>query len=77
MARILNYTALLLAIAMFAVSGLNFSGIAFADDQDGKYSHPHLTASWDHGFICGDHKCAAGETPHNPPVVPPVRGING
>ena len=74
MARTLNYMALLFAIAMFAlVPTLSFSSIAFADDQDGKYSHPHVTASWDNGFVCGDHKCAFGEIPQPPKAVEPVR----
>ena len=73
MAKILNSMALLSAIAMFAlVPSLSFSSIAFADDQDGKYSHPHITASWDHGLVCGDHKCAPGETPQPPKTVEPV-----
>jgi len=74
MAKTLNYMVLLFAIAMFAlVPSLNFSNNAFADDQDGKYSHPHVTASWDHGFVCGDHKCAPGEIHQPPKVVEPVR----
>jgi hypothetical protein len=76
MAKTLNYMALLFAIAMFAlVPSLNFSGVAFADDQDGRYSHQHLTASWDHGLVCGDHRCAPGEFPQHPPAVVPVKGI--
>ncbi|HYL65807.1 MAG TPA: hypothetical protein VEU72_01485 [Nitrosopumilaceae archaeon] len=68
-----NYMALF-AIAMFAlVPGLNFSGIAFADDQEGQYSHTHVTATWDPGFVCGDHKCAPGEIPQPPKAVEPVR----
>ncbi len=74
MARTLNYMALLFAIAMFAiVPSLSFSGIAFADDQDGKYSHTHATATWNPGLVCGDHKCAAGEMPQHPKAVEPVR----
>jgi hypothetical protein len=74
MAKTLNYMALLFAIAMFAlVPSLNFSGVAFADDQDGKYSHTHVTASWNPGFVCGDHKCAPGEIPQAPKAVEPVR----
>jgi len=74
MAKTLNYIALFFAIAMFAlVPSQSFSGIAFADDNNGMYSHSHITASWNHGLICGDHKCASGETPQPPKVVEPVR----
>jgi hypothetical protein len=73
MAKTLNYMAVLFAIAMFAlVPSLN-SGVAFADDQDGKYSHTHVTATWNPGFVCGDHKCAPGEIPQPPKAVEPVR----
>ncbi|MBI3639042.1 MAG: hypothetical protein HY223_01875 [Thaumarchaeota archaeon] len=76
MAKIANYGILLLPIAIFAI-GLSstFSGVAFADDQENQYSHSHITATWDHGLVCGNHKCAPGETPQNPPVVTPVKGI--
>ena len=74
MAKALSYMALLFAIAMFAlVPSLSFSGIAFADDQSNTYSHQHITATWDHGFVCGDHKCAPGETPQPPKATEPVR----
>jgi hypothetical protein len=74
MAKTQSYMALLFAIAMFAlVPSPSFSSIAFADDQDGKYSHSHVTALWDHGFVCGDHKCAPGEIPQPPKAVEPVR----
>ena len=76
MAKLVNYTGFLLTVAILAV-GLSstFAGLAFADDQDGRYSHQHITASWNHGLVCGDHRCAPGETPHNPAVVVPVKGI--
>jgi len=73
MVKIVNYTALLFSIAMFVVLSTNTTGIAFADDQDGSYSHSHVTASWDHGLVCGDHKCAPGEMPQHPKPVEPVR----
>ena len=73
MAKILNYTVLF-TIAMFAlVPGLSFSGIAFAEDQNGQYSHTHATATWNPGLVCGDHKCASGEMPQHPKAVEPVR----
>ena len=74
MARTLNYMALLFAIAMFAIVQ-SLSGTAFAINQGGSVSHAHETSTWEHGLICGDHKCAPGETPHNPTVVTPVKGI--
>ncbi len=74
MAKIVTYGILLLPIAIFAI-GLSstFSGAAFADDQEGQYSHTHATATWNPGFVCGDHKCAAGEIPQPPKAVEPVR----
>ena len=52
MAKIANYGMLLLPIAIFAI-GLSstFSGAAFADDQEGQYSHTHATATWNPGFV--------------------------
>ena len=74
MAKIVNYTALLFSIAMLAlVTSPSVTDIAFADDQDGTYSHSHVTASWDNGLVCGDHKCAPGEMPQHPKPVEPVR----
>ncbi len=69
-----SYKKLFLSIAVFAM-GLSstFSGFAFADDQNGLYSHSHETALWDHGLICGDHRCAPGEVSANPMPVVPVR----
>ena len=76
MAKIVNYAILLFAIAVFAiVQSQNLAGTAFGINQGGSYSHSHETATWDHGLVCGDHRCAPGELPHNPPVVVPVRGI--
>jgi len=73
LAKILNYMVLF-TIAMFAlVPSLSFSSIAFADDQDGQYSHTHATATWNPGFVCGDHKCAPGEIHQPPKAVEPVR----
>ncbi|HEV2193797.1 MAG TPA: hypothetical protein VGR54_09295 [Nitrosopumilaceae archaeon] len=74
MAKTANYMTLLFAIAMFAIVP-SFSSIAFAINQGGSVSHTHATATWNPGLVCGDHKCAAGETPHNPSVVTPVKGI--
>jgi hypothetical protein len=67
---------LLLPIALFAI-GLTpiFSGVAFADDRDNEYSHQHITALWNHGLVCGDHKCVPGESPQNPSPVIPVEHI--
>jgi hypothetical protein len=74
MVKIANYAALLFSIAMLAlVISPSVTGIAFADDEEGSYSHSHLTASWDHGVVCGDHKCAPGEMPQHPKPVEPVR----
>jgi len=75
MAKIVNGTALLFAIAMFAIASPSFAGSAFAEDPNGLYSHSHATALWDNGLVCGDHKCAPGEMPQNPTVVSPVKGI--
>ncbi len=76
MAKMASLKSLLLTLAVFAI-GLSstFVAPASADDQDGRYSHSHITASWAHGIVCGDHKCAPGEAPQNPPVVVPVKGI--
>jgi hypothetical protein len=70
----LKTLSLTLAVSMIAISS-SFSGVVFADDQDGRYSHQHITVSWDHSLVCGDHKCAPGEAPQNPRVVVPVKGI--
>ena len=74
MARIANYGALLFAMAMFVLVQ-SLSGTAFAINQAGSVSHAHETSTWDHGLVCGDHKCAPGEMPHPPPIVSPVKGI--
>jgi len=74
MARIANYGALLFAMAMFVLVQ-SLSGTAFAINQAGSVSHSHETSTWDHGLVCGDHKCAPGEMPHPPPIVSPVKGI--
>ena len=74
MARIANYAALLFAIAMFAIVS-SLAGTALAINQEDSGSDTHRTATWDPGLVCGDHKCAPGETPHNPPIVTPVKGI--
>ncbi len=74
MAKLANGTALFFAITIFAIAASSsFSGVAFADDQDGKYSHSHVTALWDNSLVCGDHKCAHGEMPQHPKAVEPVR----
>lgn len=72
MARTANYVALLFSIAMFTIVQ-SLAGTAFATNQDDSASHE--TAAWDHGLVCGDHKCAPGEMPHPPPIVSPVKGI--
>ena len=74
MAKIINLNVFLLAIAVFAI-GLNstFAVGAFADDKDASYSHQHITVTWDNNLVCGDHKCAPGETPQYPHPVLPVR----
>ena len=74
MAKIASYTTLFFVMAMFAIVQ-SLSGTAFAINQGGSVSHAHETSTWEHGLICGDHKCAPGETPHNPTVVTPVKGI--
>lgn len=77
MAKMTSPTALLLTLAVFAIGVIStFGGLAFADDQDGKYSHQHTTASRDYSLVCGDHKCAPGETPQNPHVVVPVKELS-
>ncbi len=54
MAKLVNYKAILLTMAIFAIGlGSTFTGVAFADDQDSMYSHQHITASWDHG-LCAE-----------------------
>jgi hypothetical protein len=76
MAKILNLGPLFLTLAVFAIgASLTFVGLAFADDQDNRYSHQHITASWDHNLVCGDHKCVPGETPQPPQVIVPVKGV--
>jgi hypothetical protein len=65
---------LLLSMVVFAMGlGSTFSGFAFADDQNGMYSHSHETASWYHGLVCGDHRCAPGQLPVNPAPVVPIK----
>ena len=77
MAKIVDYTALLFVTAMFAIAASSsFAGSAFAEDPNGLYSHSHVTALWDNGLVCGDHRCAPGEMPRNPTIVSPVKGIN-
>ena len=73
MAKIVNYATLLFAIAMFALVQ-SLSGTAFAINQGGSVSHSHETATWDHGLVCGGHKCIPGEMPHPPSAVVPVKG---
>lgn len=66
---------LIMAMALFVIGiGSTFSGIAFADDRDNTYSHQHITVLWEHGLVCGDHKCTPGESSQNPPPVKPVMG---
>jgi len=63
-------------MVVFVISlSSTLSGIAFADNQNGMYSHSHKTALWNHNLVCGDHTCAPGEMSKNPPVVVPTRGI--
>jgi hypothetical protein len=76
MAKIASGRALVFAVAIFAIAASpSFAGSAFAEDPNGLYSHSHITASWYHGLVCGDHKCSPGEMPENPTVVSPVKGI--
>lgn len=71
-----NLKKLLLSMTVFAMSlGSTLSGIAFADNQNGMYSHSHMTALWEHNIVCGNHTCVSGEVSKNPPVVIPVKGI--
>ena len=75
MAKIANYTALLFAIAMFAiVANQSSSAVAFAEGKDGRYDDTPSTALTDPKVVCGDHKCAQGESPQDPTPVTPVRG---
>lgn len=63
-------------MTVFVVSLIStLSGVAFADDQNGMYSHTHETALWNHNIVCGDHTCAPGEISSNPPMIAPVKGI--
>jgi len=72
-----NYKKLFLSMAVFAIGlGSTFSGFAFADDQNGMYSHSHKIALWDQGLVCGNHVCSPGEVSQSPPVVVPVKGIH-
>jgi hypothetical protein len=74
MVKILNLKALLLTLIVFTIGvSSTFVGNAFAEDPNGLYSHSHITASWDHSFVCGDHKCAPGEMPQHPKPVEPIR----
>ncbi len=73
MAKMANYMALFFSITMFVVLSPGVTAIAFAYDQDGRYSHSHVTVLWDNGLVCGDHKCAPGEMPQHPKPVEPVR----
>ena len=72
MARKASYATLIFSIAMFAIVQ-SLAGTAFAITKDDSASHE--TSTWDHGFVCGDHKCAPGQIPHPPQVVTPVKGI--
>jgi len=75
MAKIANYVALLFAIAMFAiVANQSSSAVAFAEGKDGRYDDTPSTALTDPKVVCGDHKCAQGESPQDPTPVTPVRG---
>ncbi len=66
---------LILSVAIILMGpALTFSGFAFAEDQGNSYSHQHITVTWDHGLVCGDHLCAPGELPKNPSPVEPVDG---
>ncbi len=66
---------LTLAIAIFVVSsGLSISIPAFALQETGDYSHTPATALTDPNLVCGDHRCAPGETSHAPSPVVPERG---
>ena len=70
-----NYRKLALAVTLFAVSaGLSISSPAFALQDNGDYAHTHATVLTDPNLVCGDHKCAPGETSHGPSPIVPVRG---
>ncbi len=70
-----NYRRLALVLAAFVViSGLSIAGSAFAYQDDGDYSHSHATAMTNPSLVCGDHKCAPGESSSSPAPVVPVRG---
>jgi len=75
MAKMASLKSLLLTLVVFAI-GLSSTlvGPVFADDQDGRYSHQHITALWDHGLVCGDHRCSPGQAPQYPAPVVPIRG---
>jgi hypothetical protein len=75
MAKTANLKTLFLTLAVFTIGvSSTFVGLAFADDQDGRYSHSHITASWDNVLVCGDHRCSPGQTPQYPAPVVPIRG---
>jgi hypothetical protein len=77
MAKMASYKVLLFAVAMFVIaSSPNLLGSAFAwTVSNGYYSHDHATVLTNPKAVCGDHQCAPGETPQNPPIVVPVKGI--
>jgi hypothetical protein len=81
MAKIASYKLLLFAVATFVIAlGPNLLGSAFAwtvstwTVSNNYYSHGHNTVLSTPNAVCGDHKCAPGEIPQHPPVVP-VKGV--
>lgn len=69
-----DYGKLILSLSVVLLgSALTFSGFAFAEDQDSSYTHQHITSTWKNDLVCGDHKCASGESSENPTPVEPVR----
>jgi hypothetical protein len=77
MAKIVNYKLLLFTVATFVIiSSPNLLGSASAwTVSNNYYSHQHSTVLTNPSTICGDHKCAPGEIPQQPPVVTPVKEI--
>lgn len=67
MAKTVNYKALFFALAIFAIASANLVGSASAwSVNNNYYSHEHLTNVPNPGAVCGNHKCAPGETPQHP-----------
>ncbi len=75
MAKMTNYATLFFAIAMFAiVANQSLSGVAYAVNVYSTNPPTPVTVLTDPNVVCGNHLCAAGETPQHPAVVVPVKG---